>query len=88
MPWPDAYEDKQRSNLAQEAVDDGLLTETGNEQLAPNTGFVNVATASDAVRELQAFLDEPSDEFEEWFSGEYGKPLDLRMHAVWDDLVG
>ena len=88
MPWPDAYEDKYGLNLAQQAVDDGLLTESGDEQLAPDTEFGSVAEASDAVHELQGFLDEPSEEFEEWFRGEYSMPLDLRKHAVWDELVG
>ncbi len=88
MPWPDAYEDKYRFNLAQEAVDDGLLSETGNEQLEPNSDFGTVAAAADAVRTFQEFLDEPSDAFEEWFRGEYDKPLNLRKHAVWDDLLG
>ncbi|MGO8869859.1 MAG: hypothetical protein ACLQPH_00390 [Acidimicrobiales bacterium] len=88
MPWPDAYEDKYRFNLAQEAVDDGLLSETGNDQLEPNTDFGTVAAAADAVRTFQEFLDEPSNAFEEWFRGEYDKPLNLRKHVVWDDLLG
>jgi hypothetical protein len=88
MPWPDAYEDKYRLSLAQETFDEGLLVESGNEQLAPNSEFGKVAAASDAVRQLQGFLDEPSEAFEDWFRSEYDMPLDLRLRAVWDDVVG
>ena len=87
MPWPDGFEDRYRSDDAQSAFDDGLLSESGNDQLVPNTDFVTVADASFAVHELLAFLQDPSGQFEEWFRREYGMPPDLRKRAVWDRLL-
>jgi hypothetical protein len=81
------YEDEDRFDSIQRALDDGFLTETSSEQLEPNEDFELVVEAAAAVRELQKALTRPSDEFEEWFRSEYGKPLDLRKRAVWDDLL-
>lgn len=87
MPWPDGFDDRYRRDAVQEAVNDGLLLETGDEQLTPNDDFDLVVAASQAVSELHTFLDEPSDAFETWFRGEYGMPPDLRKRAVWDALL-
>ena len=87
MPWPNAYEDRERLNEAQEALDDGLLIETSGELLAPDKDFNVVASAADAAAELQWMLANPSKGFQDWFRGEYGMPLDLHKRAVWDKLL-
>ena len=87
MSWPNPYEDQERMNEAREALDDGFLIETSSGLLAPNRDFSAVDSAADAAAQLQMMLADPSENFEEWFRGEYGMPLDLRMRAVWDKLL-
>jgi hypothetical protein len=87
LPWPGPGEDDRRT-LVQSALDGGLLTETSNEQFVPNVVFGTVADASNAVLELQTFLDQPSDDFEGWFKDEYRMPPDLRKGEVWDKVLG
>lgn len=88
MPWPNKFQDQYEYASAEEELRNGLLIETSSEELRPNDQFRKVSEAMEAVGDLASFLDDPSEEFLDWFSDEYGMPPDLNAKRVWDELLG
>lgn len=87
MPWPDRFEEPTRHDYAQQASDDGYLSDR-DEGLDPNPEFEDVALAIDAVGELSEFLGTSSTAFQAWFRSEYKMPASLDKRAVWTELLG
>jgi hypothetical protein len=86
MPWPDAFEERIKSDWAREAVDDGYLKESDG-LLEPDEEFHEIAESVEAVRALDDFLERATPAFVEWFRAEYGKSPDLSKRAVWDVVL-
>lgn len=88
MPWPDRFEEPTRHDYAQQAADDGYLTDRDDEGLDPNPDFEDVAAAIEAVSNLAEFLDKSSSDFQAWFRSEHKMPPKLDKRAVWMELLG
>lgn len=87
MPWPNAYDDRDRSDAAARALQDGSMKETSDDRLVPDDQVTAVAEAQAAVQRLAEMLQDCSEDFDTWFREEYGAPPQLRRRQVWDDLL-
>jgi hypothetical protein len=90
MPWPNAYDDRLRSEAANAAVTHGDLTVTSDDQhLVTDESVRDVKRAWEAVRELRTHLEEGgfSEAFADWFVEEYGAPAQLARRRIWDQLL-
>jgi hypothetical protein len=87
MPWPNAYDDRERRDAATRARQEGSLTETSDDLLVPDDQVTAVAEAQAAVKRLDEMLQNCSEDFDTWFRDEHGAPPQLRRRKVWDDLL-
>lgn len=87
MPWPNAYDDRERLDAATRARQEGSLTETSDDLLVPDDQVTAVAEAQAAVKRLDEMLQNCSEDFDAWFRDEHGAPPQLRRRKVWDGLL-
>jgi hypothetical protein len=90
MYLPSNFEDPDRHDSISAEVKNGrLIFDEDTGEISPNADFPAVAHTRDAVVELTDYLDPAlrSEAFLEWFSQQYGTPMDLRMKACWDVVI-
>ena len=77
-----------RHDQTQKAVQGGDLVEDSSDQLRPDYEITDVARAGEAVESVREFLQNCSEDFEQWFRDEYGGPSDLRKRRIFDGVIG
>lgn len=78
FPGRDDYDD------VQEAVQDGYLNEDHGKPPTLRTTNKRVRAATQALDALSKFLDEPPDDFPEWYEAEYkGEEADITLRPFW-----
>ena len=72
MPWPSAFDERDRDERAHAASRDRMLVENANDLLVPNYDMADIADAYKAIDALRKFLaEEISEAFDNWFRQEY-----------------
>lgn len=88
MTWPDNDEDYALFKGTERALADGELREGSEGELYADYDLPDASEARDAVQALDGFLQEPPEDFLEWFKAQYKLPPDLSKRQVWKKLLG
>jgi hypothetical protein len=88
MAWPDGFDDRYRRDQVTKALQDGDLVERHDESLHPDLEMTSVSRAWDAITAVQRFLEESSEEFDNWFRDAHDGPPDLRKRLIFDSVFG
>ncbi len=86
LRWPGFGEDEKRDEIRR-AIDDKYLIE-GENDFPLNEGDPTVAKALKAVRDLENFLANASEDFETWFTEEYELQPRLDSRRFWREKLG
>jgi hypothetical protein len=88
MPWPSAFDERDRDERAHAEFRDRMLVENAKDLLVPNYDMADIADAYKAIDALRKFLaEEISEAFDNWFREEYRMPPDLHSQRLFDQLI-